>query len=141
MKSSLDLWNILHDGSVVETVGECPGTVSFKLEIAYLCNMLAKGRSFLWVHLRDCTLAQFTPFDSVEPVADFSGLTPPDLTILSATEHEGRLSVVCVGGELHLAYSDARLTLDGGAPLEYAALERACETYWSEWERNNKRGV
>ncbi len=138
MKPSHDSWNVLHDGAITQVSGVCPGTLSLKIEIPYLCDLLAKGSSFLWVHLDGCTLTRFLSFESSEPVDDLSTLTSMDLTVLSATETAQGVSVTCINGELRLAYSDARYVLEGDVPLEYALIMNACQKYWDDWERRYK---
>jgi hypothetical protein len=135
MESSYDVWNLLHDGSIVAVQGACPGRLSLQVQIPYLCEVLSAGTAYLWVHLDGCTRAAFTPFEPPERAIELSALDDVELEVLSATERPDGLAVLCTHGELLLAYGEASYVLEGGAPLDYAALEAACETYWDRWSR------
>ena len=138
MRSQVDIWNVLHDGSIVAFIGECPGDISVKVEIEYLCEVLATGSKFLWVHLRSCSDAVYSPFGSSASVMHIVHLGDCDLEILSAKEEENHISVCCTEGILRLDYLDANCELDTGIPVPVAMLSQACKKYWDDWDRHSK---
>ncbi len=126
------IWNLLHDGSIVAFEGECPGNISVKVEIEYLCEVLAVGSTFLWVHLHGCSTIAYIPFNDSTPITDLTQLRDCDLEILSAKNEEGHISVCCTDCILHLNYVDATCELDNGASVTFATLFQACKQYWDE---------
>lgn len=42
-------------------------------------------------------------------------------------------------GELTLSFQDIRFALDSGAAIEYEAIEKLCQDYWTEWNAKAKR--
>lgn len=98
MRSHVDIWNVLHDGSIVAFTGDCPGDISVKVEIEYLCEVLATGSKFLWVHLRRCSDVAHIPFECSACFMHLVHLGDGDLEILSAKEEEHYISVCCAKG-------------------------------------------
>lgn len=135
MEANIDLWNLLHDGSVVAFSGDCPGNVSVKVEIEYLCEVLATGSKFLLIHLQDCSDIAYSPFTSPDMVLSLESLGDCDLEILSAKDEYSHISVACTEGVIRLNYVDASCTLDNGAPISFFTLSQACKKYWSTWEQ------
>lgn len=132
MRSQVDIWSVLYDGSIVAFIGECPGDISVKVEIEYLCELLATGSKFLWVHLRSCSDAVYSPFESSASVMHIVHLGDCDLEILSAKEEGNHISVCCTEGILRLDYLDATCELDTGIPVPVAMLSQACKKYWDD---------
>lgn len=138
MKSSHDIWNVLHDGSIVEARSGVPGTVSFKVEIPYLCEVVAAGCTFLWVHLQGCTLVRFFSFESDKYETDLASIAALEPEVLSAAEEGAGLRVACGDGELFLEYEDAHCVLEGDVPLDFDSIGAASQKYWEDWERSCK---
>lgn len=138
MSSCVNIWNLLHDGSIVAFSGECPGDISVKVEVEYLCDVLASGSKFLWVHLHSCSNAAFIPFENSELSKDLTQLRDCDLEILSAKDEECHISVCCTNGILYLNYVDAACELDNGVLVTYTNLSLACKKYWNDWERSRR---
>lgn len=132
------IWNLLHDGSIVAFEGEYPGDISVKVEIEYLCEVLAVGSTFLWVHLHGCSAIAYTPFNDSTPITDLTQLRDCDLEILSAKNEEGHILVCGTDGILRLNYVEATYELDNGAAVTFATLLQASKKYWNEWERSNR---
>ena len=138
MRACVDIWNLLHDGSIVTFSGECPGDISVKVEIEYLCDVLATESKFLWVHLHSCSDVEFTPFENSELVKDLTQLGDCDLEILSATDEESHISVCCTNGILRLNYVDATCELENGVSVTFTTLSQACKKYWNDWEQRSR---
>lgn len=134
----VEIWNLLHDGGIVTFSGECPGDISVKVEVEYLCDVLATGSNFLWVHLHSCSDVEFTPFENSELVKDLTQLRDCDLEILRAKDEESHILVFCTDGILRLNYVDATCELDNGVSVTFTSLSQACKKYWDDWERRSK---
>jgi len=138
MEPYFDVWNILHDGHIVAAKGDCPGDLSLKIQIGYLCEVLSKGSSFLWVHLHGVRVASFFSHYNSGPMTDPREWAAEKIEVIGAGKVRDHLLVDCDKGELNLVYADATYELENGTPISFHELEEACEKYWYEWERNNK---
>ncbi|WP_017298022.1 hypothetical protein [Nodosilinea nodulosa] len=141
MSFCVEIWNVLHDGSIVAFRGEHPGNLSVKVEIRYLCEALATGSKFLWVHLLGCTDVAYTPFENSNLVVDFKSLGNGELEILSAKGEDSHISICCTEGILRLSYVDATCELDNGVPVTFATLSEVRKKYWDDWEQRGKNDV
>ena len=138
MRSQVDIWNVLHDGSIVAFTGDCPGDISVKVEIEYLCEVLATGSKFLWVHLRSCRDVAYIPFECSASVMQLVHLGDCDLEILSAKDEVNYISVCCTQGVLRLNYVDATCELDTNVPISFATLSQTYKKYWDDWDWHSK---
>ncbi|MGB3515126.1 MAG: hypothetical protein WBA43_01625 [Elainellaceae cyanobacterium] len=141
MSFCIEIWKILHDGSIVAFSSEYPGSLSLKVEIRYLCEVLAAGSKFLWVHLYGCSDVSYTPLEDSDLVVDFRSLGNCELEILSAKDEDSHISICCTEGILRLSYVDATCELDNGVPVTFATLSQAHKKYWDDWEQRGKNDV
>ena len=125
MEANIDIWNLLHDGNIVAFSNVGPGDISVKVEIEYLCELLATGSKFLLIHLRDCSDISYSPFKSSDTVIKPESLGECDLEILSAKNEHSYISVCCTEGIIRLSYMDAYYELDNGVPISFATLSQA----------------
>lgn len=128
-----ELWNLLHDATLVCAQGSVPGDVTIVVEFGYLRHMFAGAGEGFVVRLRGCTLLEFEPRDGpiqrgVTVVAEFE----PE--ILSA-ESGDPLQVCCTGGVLRLWYESVETALDTGRIISLSELSDAAKSYWRQWER------
>jgi len=130
------LWNLLHDGGIERIEGTVPGDVSLHVSIRYLRNRFpGEGTGFV-IHLSNCTLFAFEPYD--EPViSDTAAIVALSPEILSA-EPGDPLEVCCVMGTLRLRYDVATLSLDSGDPITLSDLDAASSSYWQEWSARTR---
>ena len=135
MRQSAVIWNNLHDGSIVAFEGICPGEMSLKVEIEYLCEVISKGSAFLWVRLHGCSELSFVPYGSSNPITEPADLSAIEPEVLNATDEDDHVTVCCQSGLLRLSYDAASLELDDGTLLTSSALVDAGERYWSDWEQ------
>ena len=135
MEAKADLWNLLHDGSIVSFSGNCPGTVSVKVEIEYLCTLLAIESQFLLIHLQNCRDIAYIPFISPDTVLRLESLSACDLEILRATGENNLVSVTCTEGVIRLNYEGVSCELDNGVPIPFSTLSQACKKYWTTWKQ------
>lgn len=138
MKSCVEIWNLLHDGNIASIRGECPGNVSVKVEIEYLCEVLSAKSTFIWVHLHGCSTIAYTPFHDSTCITALSQLRDCDFEILSAKNEGNHISVCCTDGILHLNYVDTTCELDNGTSVTLDTLLQACQKYWDEWSHRER---
>ena len=132
MQTGVEIWNTLHDGTIVAISGKLPGDVLLKIEIQYLCDTLCPGSSFIWIYLHDCQKLEYLEFEGTQVIKDFELLNKMELEILSATQ-ENDIQVCCVSGILKLQYASASCKLDNGTQLSFKAIAEAANKYWSDW--------
>lgn len=131
---SVELWNLLHDGSLTKLSGQVPGRVELTVEIDYLREIFRPaGRGFV-VTLTGCTRLEFQPWDAESAVTNFAELARLEPELLSADERDDLITVTCVDGVLRLVYSSASVRLDTGRGITLAELESAAQNYWDELE-------
>ena len=130
------LWGNLHDATLVEVVGSVPGSLVLTLECQYLRQMFGDtGENFV-LHLSECSLFAFEPFD--EPaISHLGAISELELDILSANLGNS-LEVCCTTGILRLRYGSAQVALDSGEPVSLLELDAAASTYWSQWEQRHR---
>jgi hypothetical protein len=141
MTNCPDIWNVLHDGTIVAVAGEIPGELTLEIEADYLRRRFdERGRRFV-LTLRDCTHLIFKPWDeSHRAVTRLEDLAALSLWILSADNVDGRCAVRCSrpqadagGGVLEVVAEDAVLRLDTGRIVSTDEIEAVAEEYWTEW--------
>jgi hypothetical protein len=130
------LWNLLHDGSIVQANGGVPGQVALHIECLYLRDMFpGTGDGFI-VKLTECSLLEYELYDEL-PIQALDVIASLEPEILSA-KSGAPLEVCCSAGTLRLQYASAELTLDTGEPVSSLELDQAAETYWRRWEERHK---
>jgi hypothetical protein len=130
------LWGNFHDATLLSAQGSVPGTIVLTLECQYLRQMFGDtGDSFL-LHLNDCSLFEFEPFDK-PAIADLSEISQLELEILSS-EVGDPLEVCCVSGILRVRYGSAQAALDSGQSVSLPELDAASENYWTQWEQRHR---
>ena len=57
--------------------------------------------------------------------------------ILKVSQIETVTHIICVNGDLYTEYSEISFTLDSGISVSIEELDKACDTYWNEWEKRS----
>jgi hypothetical protein len=117
-----DIWNVLHDGTVVAVVGRVPGNLRIDIEADYLRSRFTDHGSRFVITLQDCRTCEFQQWSSPEHlVTDLHEIAGLQLWILSADVTENVCIVHCTqgdnGGTLRVPARDAALALDSGRTL------------------------
>ncbi|MBA3468949.1 MAG: hypothetical protein H0T53_04830 [Herpetosiphonaceae bacterium] len=134
-----EIWNILHDGVITQIQGAVPGDITLQIKIAYLRTMFSADGDSIMVNLSDCTLLSYDCFEEAAVLSVPELIAVQEPVILRVTSADQGLLIVCVGGDLALAYSDYQLALDNGRTISLAELDAACVRYWDTWEQENIR--
>ena len=133
MQSNLNIWNFLHDGCIVGLSGQCPGEVSLKVEIEYICKVLDSDSKFLWLNLHSCSSLFYAPFNNSDVVTDLVQLEKLELEILKAKETGKDTVICCTEGILSVNYLDVTCTLNNGVLVSLSTLFQASKKYWDDW--------
>ncbi|TDK63724.1 hypothetical protein [Sapientia aquatica] len=135
-----EFWGILHDGGIESISGDVPGTVSINVSIRYLRQYFPGDGIGFRIELGNCTRFEYQEYDAA-PIKDFAAIVAMDPEILSL--NSGHVSVVvnCVMGSLTMAYEEASVFLDSGAPVTFDELCAASKAYWDEWRARIKKKV
>jgi hypothetical protein len=136
-----DLWNVLHDGTIVAVTGQVPGEVKLEIEADYLRDRFNDEGGLFALMLRDCSRLVFKPWEEGQTtISRLDELGALALWILSAEEVEGQCAVSCTrnvangaGGVLEVVATDAVLSLDTGRVVSRDEIEAIADAYWTEW--------
>lgn len=137
MDEQIEVWNIFHDGTIVEVRGELPN-ISLRIEIPYLREMFPGAGHSFWAHIVDCKTCQYSNWRGKEitVLAEIMGEEPE---ILDVSQIGNMAHIVCVNGSLDLKYAEISFELDSGVPVSINELDKVCRTYWDEWGKRSKR--
>jgi len=59
MKRDYQIWNVLHDGALVDIEGNAPGDIRIKVKIEYIANKLNGQYDHIIVNLKNCSLFEY----------------------------------------------------------------------------------
>lgn len=138
-----EIWNVLHDGTLVGVSGSVPGRVVLTVECDYLRKRFATAGEHFVLVLEQCTKFQFRPWDENSPVVtNLDEIGAAGLWILSADPRDEHCQIHCQftgqrsgGGSLEISGQSARLQLDNGTAIELPEITSVAESYWREWSR------
>jgi hypothetical protein len=132
MDSRIEIWNILHDGEITAISGEGTQTLSMFISIPYLRRRLKPlGDSFV-LTLFGLTRLEFHNFDgTTTPLREEIEIGTPE--IISTESESMPVKIETTMGQLVLDFQSIKFALDTGQAVEYAAIEKVCEEYWTEW--------
>lgn len=131
MEEEIEVWNIFHDGSIVEVKGDLPD-ISLRIEIPYLRNMFpGEGDSF-WAHIKGCYHLKYLNWDDDKREASPNKIFEQEPEILSVKQIEGVAHITCVSGELDMAYETISFSIDTGVAVTIDELDKQCNSYWDD---------
>ena len=143
------VWNLLHDGEIVNIEGESPGDITLTVEIEYLRKMFSGDGSNIIIKLYGCDLLEYKPditqnnTQIVEKNLDL--IAQSQLWIYSGDQKGKDLIVYCQHwwrnkyksgtGHLKLRYKDFSISLDNGKQVLLDELDKKAEQYWDNFEK------
>jgi hypothetical protein len=128
-----DIWNVLHDGTLLEISGDVPGDLRLSIEIDYLRERFPEpGRRIVLTLLR-CTAFSYQPDEIDGPLIDFPAISGEKPQILRAEDWTDPNQVYCVSGTIRVEAAEFSIALDSGRPVSLEELCAASEAYWAEW--------
>jgi hypothetical protein len=133
------VWGALHDGTIEAVHGAVPGDVTLKVDLECVLEHLPTKASYLLVCLQECSLFRFRSFkDESRSTADLRKIAAEQLEILSASNADGCVSVLCESGELLAAYVAVELALAEGTRISLEDLNEAAQRSVDQWARRNR---
>ena len=131
MDRRIQIWNILHDDEITAISGEGSDILTMFVSIPYLRRRLDPlGDSFL-LTLSGITRLEFHDFDGTrETLQEQLDIGSPE--ILSTESDSIPASIATSLGQLTLDFQSISFALDTGQAVEYEAIEKVCEEYWTE---------
>lgn len=133
------VWNMLHDGCIVDVQGTVPGDVTVAVEIEYLRSIFPEPGDCFLIRLFRCSLFAFRRFRADETlVGDLTTVAAEEPIILSAQslDKDVVLSMTREAGnymELHLQYENVLVFLENGQPVPIEELDAAAARYWDDF--------
>ena len=127
----IQIWNILHDDEITAISGEGSDILTMFVSIPYLRRRLdSLGDSFV-LTLSGITRLEFHDFDGTrETLQEQLDIGSPE--ILSTESDSMPASIATSLGQLTLDFQSISFALDTGQAVEYEAIEKVCEEYWTE---------
>jgi len=133
-----DIWNVLHDGTIVEATGAVPGDVRLNIDIDYLRRRFPEAGQYLILTLHDCTCLAYEPDDPKGSITNLEAMGAAEPKILKAEDWTDANKVYCVSGTLRVFTRAFSLALDSGRSITLQELKDVSEAYWTEWEERAK---
>jgi len=131
MDRRIQIWNILHDDEITAISGEGSDILTMFVSIPYLRRRLAPlGDSFV-LTLSGITRLEFHDFDGTrETLQEQLDIGSPEIL---STESDSMPALIATSlGQLTLDFQSISFALDTGQAIEYEAIEKVCEEYWTE---------
>ncbi len=131
MDRRIQIWNILHDDEITAISGEGSDILTMFVSIPYLRRRLDPlGDSFV-LTLSGITRLEFHDFDGTrETLQEQLDIGLPE--ILSTESDSMPASIATSLGQFTLDFQSISFALDNGQAVEYEAIEKVCEEYWTE---------
>lgn len=139
MNVALGVWNVLHDGSIVDVAGSVPGEVTVTVAIEYLRSLFPGSGDRFLIHLSGCSMCELRRFLADQTlVGDLTTVAAEEPEILSADFRENTVVVSMTVGpgsylELHLLYENLCVALEDGQPVTIEELADAAQRYWERF--------
>ena len=131
MDERIEIWNVLHDGEITAISGD-EGELTMFVSIPYLRRRLEPlGDSFV-LTLSGLTRVEFHNFDGT-PSSLREELDIGSPEILSTDSKSMPVLIATTLGHLTLDFQSISFALDTGQAVEYEAIEKVCDAYWTEW--------
>jgi len=125
-----DIWNLLHDGTIVRAVGTVPGDVRLSISIDYLRRRFPDVGELVLLTLHECTSFAYDPDDPAGRITDLQLIATAKPEILKAEDWTDPNRVYCVSGTLRVVASAFSLALDNGRSINFDELASVSEAYW-----------
>jgi hypothetical protein len=126
-----ELWQCLHDATLVQIVGRVPGELCLNVRIRYLRERFPDPGEGFELLLRGCSHFVYEPYEG-SPTTDLPEIAALELWVIGA-EAGSPMQVACSTGTLLVKYESASIKLDTGLDVSLAELEDATQSYWREW--------
>jgi hypothetical protein len=131
MDRRLQIWNVLHDGEITAIFGEGGETLTMVVNIPYLRRRLEPSGDSLILTLQNVKRLEFHEFEGTGASLQET-IETGSCEILSTESESMPVTITTTLGRLTLDFQQISFALDTGQPIEYEAIVKVCEEYWSE---------
>ena len=131
MENPEEIWNLLHDGSIVGVRGVVPGDVTVRVEIDYLTRIMSPPCEAIDITLLGCHGFEYLNWSDDRRTTDLQVLAQSEPEILSASRTSTGVRVICTEGQFDIQYADVRLTRPDGTPGSVEEIDAAATAYWN----------
>ena len=128
------VWNVLHDGNIVNVTGQVPGALRVDVEIPYLRTRIPDPGKTIVIALEGCSRFAYRNWDS-EFITDLRAIVELKPAIVSAEMQGDLCCVYCVDGLFEVAVSSGTISLDSGRTLPLDELIATADAYWEAWKK------
>lgn len=137
MNTRIAIWNVLHDGEIT-AVSEDGDTLTMFVSIPYLRRRLKPlGDSFV-LTMAGVRRVEFRDFGGrTGSLRDELETGTPE--ILSTESEAMPVTVETTMGQLVLDFDSIQIALDTGESVDYSAIEKVCDEYWTEWKAKSEK--
>ena len=133
-----DLWELLHDGSIVAITVVGQQDLVITTDIPYLRKMFDDTGTAFLIRLRQCYRFQYRDYSDNQWNDSFVDIVRAEPIMLSVKANTGQeILITCTEGQLRMQYESYTISLDTGIPITLEELVTAADCYWQEWERKN----
>lgn len=121
---SVELWHLLHDGTIIRLNNLGANSVAITIRIPYLRHMFSPDGESIIIRLDSCTHYEYQPLDSDEGIDEPLRIADEQPEIRRAWVEDDHLHVECGNGDLRLTYESYALFLIQGTPLPLPSLRQ-----------------
>jgi len=138
MDKRIQIWNILHDGELTAFSEDNNKILTLFVSIPYLRRRLKPlGDSFV-LKMYGLKLIEFRDLDGFKTKLE-DELDSGSPAILSTQSETMPVTIETTLGQLILNFETIEFTLDTGEGIEFEAIEKVCDSYWTEWKEKTSK--
>jgi hypothetical protein len=131
-----DIWNFLHDGSILRVWGAVPGDVQFAVWIDYLRSRFPDPGDRILLTLHGCAALSYQTHEGTA-LTDLDAIARAEPEILQAKDWTDASVVECVSGTLRVTATDFSLSLDSGRAITFDELCAVSKAYWTAFDERS----
>lgn len=132
-----EIWNLLHDGGI-EKVERIGSDLRVLVSIRYLAELALPNSQCVLLTLQDCSIFEFTNWDSGAVTTEPENFEALDLDILSTDAETLPAQVTTTSGYLKVDYRALSMTLEDGSSLSFQQLCEIAEGYWDRFAKRSQ---
>ncbi len=126
-----EIWNIFHDGEIVEITKSDNSNLNLKIQIEYLRKIISDDGDSFVIKLKKCNLFELN-YENRKLITNLDTIQEIKPIILKSKYIDNRFLIKSTAGEIKLSYESAQIYLDNGKEITFENLANACGKYWEE---------
>lgn len=137
MENQIRIWNLLHDGVIIETK-KVETDIYLKIEIEYLLERISSKPKFITVILSNPTFFLISDWDGKNMGSELPNGFIAGFEIFGASYNNEVIEIIG-DGKIQMACPHISYKLECGKSFSIDDLEKLAREYWSEWELKNNQ--